>query len=82
MMMMMNENKNVVGDETAEVTPDQGGVSSGHPTAPADHSGKQGKVPDDWDAAHNEDGSRVPDDWDAAYYEDGSRVPSPAPPNK
>ena len=80
--MMMNENKNVVGDETAEVTPDQGGVSSGHPTAPADHSGKQGKVPDDWDAAHNEDGSRVPDDWDAAYYEDGSRVPSPAPPNK
>ena len=49
MMVMMNENKNVgvVGDETAEVTPDQGGVSSGHPTAPADHSGKQGKVPDD-----------------------------------
>ena len=82
MMMMMNENKNVVGDETAEVTPDQGGVSSGHPSAPIDHSVKQGKVPDDWDAAHNEDGSRVPDDWDAAYYEDGSRVPSPAPPNK
>ena len=84
MMMMMNESKNVgvVGDETAEVTPDQGGVSSGHPSAPIDHSVKQGKVPDDWDAAHNEDGSRVPDDWDAAYYEDGSRVPSPAPPNK
>ena len=82
---MMNENENVgvVGDETAEVTPDQGGVSSGHP-GPTDHSGKQGKVPDDWDAAHNEDGSRVPDDWDAAYNEDGSSVgvPSPAPPNK
>ena len=62
--------------------PGSGGVSSGHPSAPIDHSVKQGKVPDDWDAAHNEDGSRVPDDWDAAYYEDGSRVPSPAPPNK
>ena len=75
-MVMMNENKNVgvVGDETAEVTPDQGGVRSGHPRSPTDHSGKQGKVPDDWDAAHNEDGSRVPDDWDAAYNEDGSRV--------
>ena len=49
----------------AETAHGQGGVSSGHP-GPTDHSGKQGKVPDDWDAAHNEDGSRVPDDWDAA----------------